>query len=388
MTDQQPIFDYAASAPWAQVIRSYGGVEAVNNAIKDMVANGRSHDECWEAIWDHEVRRFERDPEFRSDVREIYERAGVNLLSVTPWVHKSGASERAGQRRDLARWQARFDAADWLRKATSPEAARSIAADGDVGVVLNTQNVGGAIDGSLGRVDVLYNEGVRLFQLTYNHQNLVGTGCNDPSQGGLSGFGRDVVDRITDLGGVVDVSHCGKQTTLDAIEYADAPVAVTHAACQEVAPHYRGKSDEEIEAIADNDGYMGIVALPWFIAPGRDDPTLEVFLDHLEHAASILGTDRIGIGTDFFPADTQFPDELLTYYKQHIIDLGFDREKVEQRTIADGIGEFETYEDWPVVRQALERRFSPSAVDGILGENFLNYWDRAVNGDRSPSDTA
>jgi len=228
---------------------------------------------------------------------------------------------------------------------------------------------------------VLYNEGVRFFQLTYNRQNALGTGCNDISGGGLSTFGREVVDRITDRGGVVDVSHCGKRTTLDTIAYADAPVAVTHAACQAVAPHYRGKSDEEIEALAEADGYIGIVALPWFIAPGRDEPTLDVFLDHLEHAASILGADRIGIGTDFFPADMGFPEELLTYYKQHIIDLGFDREKVERRTIADGIGAFETYEDWPAIRRALERRFSPSEVDGILGENFLDYWERATNRD-------
>jgi len=378
MAGDRPIFDYAASAPWAQVIRSHGGSEAVNDAIRDMVANGLTRDECWEALWDREVRRFRSDAAYRDEVRAIYEKAGVNLISVTPWVHDATASERAGQRRDLARWQARFDAADWLRKVTSPSTAREVVADGDVGVVLNTQNVGGAIDGRLDDVDVLYNEGVRLFQLTYNYQNAVGTGCNDPSEGGLSTFGRDVVDRIDALGGVVDVSHCGKRTTLDAIEYSDSPVAVTHAACQAVAPHYRGKSDEEIEALADADGYMGIVTLPWFIAPGRDDPTLEVFLDHLEHAASILGPDRVGIGTDFFPADTLFPAELLKYYKRHIIELGFDRENVEQRTIADGVGALETYEDWPVVREALERRFSSAEVAGILGENFLNYWDRST----------
>lgn len=382
MVDRQPIFDYAASAPWAQVIRSYGGERAVNSAIEDMVSNGRTRDECWEAIWDHEVRRFEDDAAFRDEVREIYENAGVTLLSVTPWVHESGVSERAGQRRDLARWQARFDAADWLRKVTSPAEARAVVEDGDVGVVLNTQNVGGAIDGSLDTVDVLYNEGVRLFQLTYNRQNMLGTGCNDSSGGGLSDFGRDVVDRIDGLGGVVDLSHCGKRTTLDAIEYADTPVAVTHSTCQSVAPHYRGKSDEEIEALAAADGYMGIAALPWFIAPDSDGPTLDVLLDHLEHAASILGPDRVGIGTDFFPADTRFPSELLKYYKEYIVRLGFDREQVEQRTtIAGGLGEFGTYEDWPAIREAVERRFSPREADGILGENFLRYWERSTGRD-------
>ena len=379
MTHNGPVFDYAAAAPWEQVIRSYGDVEDVNRAIRAMVDDGLSKDECWEAIWDQEVRTFESDGEFREEVRGIYETAGVDLLSVTPWVHSTNASERAGQRRDLSRWQARVAAADWLHKVTSPAEARRVAAGEGVGIVLNTQNVGGAIDGELDDVDVLYNEGVRIFQLTYNYQNLLGTGCNDPSEGGLSSFGRAVVDRVNELGGIVDVSHCGELTTLDTIEHSRDPVAVTHASCRAVADHYRGKSDEELEALAEADGYMGIVGLPWFIAPGVDDPTLDVLFDHLEHASSVLGADSVGLATDFFPADVRFPSELLSYYKQHIIDLGFDREKVEQRTtIAGGIGKFRTYEDWPAIRDGLRQRFDPDEVDGMLGENFLDFWDRVA----------
>lgn len=379
MSNRRPVFDYAAAAPWKQVSSAYGGERALDRAIETMAADGMEKDGCWEAIWDHEVRQFETDPAFRERVRDIYATAGVDLLSVTPWVHEEATSEYVGQRRDLSRWQARFDAAGWLHRVTSPAEARQVAADDHVGVVLNTQNVGAAIDGRLDGIDVLYNEGVRIFQLTYNHQNLLGTGCNDTSDGGLSEFGRAVVDRINDLGAVVDVSHCGKRTTLDTIEYSTDPVAVTHAACQAVAPHYRGKSDEEIEALANAGGYMGIVTLPWFIAPGVDDPTLDVFLDHLEHACSVLGADRVGIGTDFFPADQRFPEELLEYYKEHIIELGFDRGKVEQRTtIAGGLGEFETYEDWPVIRARLTQRFPEPDAEGMLGENFLEFWDRVL----------
>ena len=377
MADEKPIFDYASSAPWDQVVEAYGGSEELTRAIRAMVADGKTRDECWEAIWDHEVRRFETDAEFRRRVRDIYRTAGVDLVSVTPWTHEAGVSERTGQRRDLARWQARFDAADWLHKVTSPAAARRVAADGDVGIVLNTQNVGAAIDGSLDRIDTLYNEGVRLFQLTYNYQNLLGTGCNDPSEGGLSAFGRSVVDRINELGGIVDVSHCGKRTTLDAIAYSDGPVAVTHATCQGVAHHYRGKSDEELAALAAADGYLGVVCLPWFIAPGVDDPTLDVFLEHLAYASDIVGVDRVGVGTDFYPADVRFPDVLLEYYEDHIIELGFDEETVRGRETAAGLGDFETYRDWDCVREAVEARFG-EAAPGILGENFLSFWERAV----------
>jgi membrane dipeptidase len=377
VTENTPVFDYAAAAPWAQVVCAHGGSAALDRAIEEMVADGMGRDECWEAIWDREVRRFETDGEFRDAVRRIYRRAGVDLLSVTPWVHDQGAGERAGQRRDFARWQARCSAAEWFHKVTGPREAREVARSDGVGVVLNTQNLGGAIDGSVDDVDVLYNEGVRIFQLTYNYQNLLGTGCADPSGGGLSAFGREVVDRVNDLGGIVDLSHCGKQTTLDAIEYSVAPVAVTHATCRAVADHYRGKSDEEIEALAEADGYMGVVCLPWFLAPGADDPTLEAVRDHLGYARSILGPDSVGLGTDFFPADVQFPRDLLEYYKEHIIGLGFDRERVERRTIADGVGDFETYEDWPVLRRMIEEQF-PAAAEGILGGNFLDFWERVA----------
>lgn len=379
MSDHEIIFDYASSAPWEQVIRAYGGPEELNQRIREMAEEGRRKDECWEAIWDHEARRFEKDSAFRESVHGLYRSAGVDVLSITPWSHDRNVSERAGQRRDIARWQSRFDAADWLQKVTTPQEAREVARNDTVGIVLNTQNVDAAIDGRLDRINVLYDEGVRIFQLTYNYQNRAGTGCNDPSRGGLSAFGRDVVDRINELGGIVDLSHCGKRTTLDTIEYSTEPVAVTHAGCNGVADHYRGKSDEEIRALADADGYMGIVALPWFIAPNAEDPTLEVLIEHVQHAASIIGVENVGIATDFFPADTKFPAELLEYYEEYIIGLGFDRQEVEERSnIAGGLGDFETYEDWPAITQAMTDHFPRDEVEGIIGQNFFNFWERSV----------
>ena len=72
MPPSQPVFDYTSSAPWEQVVRAYGSSEELNRAVRELVAEGNTKAEAWEAIWDHEVRRFERDPEFRSAVRRIY----------------------------------------------------------------------------------------------------------------------------------------------------------------------------------------------------------------------------------------------------------------------------------------------------------------------------
>ncbi|MFB6312136.1 MAG: dipeptidase [Salinirussus sp.] len=379
MPTDAPIFDFAASEPWEQAVLAYGNLDATNEAIRDIVADGKTKDEAWEAIWDYEARRFETDPDHREAVRDLYRRAGVDVMSATPWTHDKTLEDRVGQRRALARWQTRFDAADWMRKITTPAEARTVAADDAVGILLNTQNLGGAIGGRVEDVETLYNEGLRVFQLTYNYQNLLASGCGDPSEGGLSALGREAVDSITDLGGIVDLSHCGTQTTLDTIEYAEAPVAVTHAGCRAIRDHYRGKTDEEIRKLADNDGYMGIVGLPWFLAEPGSEPGLDVLCDHIEHAASIIGIENVGIGTDFFPCDTMFPSELVEYYKRHIISLGFDPAQVKQREgLAGGLGAFETWADWPAIIDAIHDRFDDEAARGILGENFVDFWERSI----------
>ncbi len=372
-----PVFDFAASAPWAHLHEAFGGADAVDAEIDRLLDAGETPGTVWERLWDAEVRRFETDPAVRDRVRAVYDAAGVDLFAPTLWSFDPAVPEPVGLRRDLARWQARVDAADWLHDVTSPAHAREIAADGGVGALLNTQNTGAAIDGRLRDVDTLYDVGVRSFQLTYNYQNDLGTGCNDPSRGGLSTFGREVVDRLTDLGAIVDLSHCGERTTLDTIDYADAPVAVTHASCRSVVDHFRGKSDEELDSLAAADGYIGIPLLPYFLDPADDSPDLGLFRDHLDHAVSIVGVDRVGIGSDFFPADVQFPDRLLRFYKDRAVAAGFEREGVENRVMAAGIGEMRTYTDWPVLREALEDNYTDSDVAGLLGENFLDFWARA-----------
>ena len=378
MPPDTPVFDFAASAPWAHLHAAFGGADAVDTEIDGRLDGGESPGAVWERLWDAEVRRFEADPVVRDRVRAVYDGAGVNLIAPTLWSFDPAVPESVGQRRDLARWHARADAADWLHHVSSPGHARAVADAGEVGVLLNTQNAGAAIDGSLREVDTLYDFGVRSFQLTYNYQNDLGTGCNDPARGGLSAFGRDVVDRVTDLGAVVDLSHCGERTTLDALDYADAPVAVTHASCRAVVDHFRGKSNAELEALAAADGYVGIPLLPYFLDPADDSPALGLFQAHLDHAVSIVGVDRVGIGSDFFPADVQFPERLLRFYKDRAIAAGFDRDGVENRVMAAGIGEMRTYTDWPVLRECLEDTYTDAELTGIIGENFLDFWTRAT----------
>lgn len=131
--------------------------------------------------------------------------------------------------------------------------------------------------------------------LTYNRRNLIGTGCTERSDGGLSEFGRDVIKKMNELGILVDVPHSSRQTALDAVKVSERPIAATHTCCRALFEHPRGRTDEEIKAIAAKGGLIGILTIPTFIGERGD---LAVMLDHIDHAAKLVGTDHVSIGTD------------------------------------------------------------------------------------------
>jgi membrane dipeptidase len=356
MTDV--VFDYTAGTPWV-----------LNEAVEAAIADAEDADESVSRAIERETtRQYRTNSTYRSAWRGRYETAGVDVTSVTI----------GGQppRDDLLRWQAWFDADDDLRKVTTPADARAVAEDDAVGVLLNTQNAGHAIDGDLDELETLWNAGLRVFQLTYNTQNELGAGCYERSGSGLSMKGVEAVERLGDLGGVVDLSHCGSETTMDAIEVADDPVAFTHVGCAAVADHPRAKSDDALRALADVDGYVGIVGVPWFLAPDEDDPSLDVFFEHVEHAVDIVGPDRVGIGTDFGNVDAGAPDVYVEEARERAVDAGFPQGYGEG--YGGGFGEMQRYSDWPAIRHGLAERFDDETVTGILGENFRSFWERVV----------
>ncbi|MDX1460959.1 MAG: membrane dipeptidase [Xanthomonadales bacterium] len=172
--------------------------------------------------------------------------------------------------------------------------------EGKLAVLMNFQNAT-MLEGDADNVEALHALGMRCFQLTYNERNLLGDGSTERTDAGLSDFGVEVVGRMNQVGVLVDLSHCGRQTTLDGIAISDRPVAFTHTMCEALRRnHPRAKTDDQIRALADKGGVIGIAALGYFIGrnPGRDT-TIETYLDHVDHAVSIAGTDHVALSTDF-----------------------------------------------------------------------------------------
>lgn len=214
-------------------------------------------------------------------------------------------------------------------------------------------------------VDLYYHAGQRVSQLTYNSRNLIGTGSTDRADGGLSDFGVAIVERMNEVGMVVDVSHCGDKTTLDAITLSKKPVLITHSNVRTLVDgHVRCKSDEAIKAMAQSEGVMGITGIRNFVR-SKDPTTVEHIVDHIEYVANLVGIDHVGIGSDMnlvgfdnLPESAQ--NVLRTPYKS---SYGF-RKKID----TDGYDH--PMRVYDLTQSLFNRGFSEGNIRLILGQNF------------------
>jgi len=149
---------------------------------------------------------------------------------------------------------------------------------------------------NLDRFEMFYNLGVRIILYTYNRRNLIGDGCLESGDAGLSQLGRELVVRMNDGGMLIDLAHSGRRTTLESIELSKKPVAITHAGCSAVVDLPRNKTDEALRKLADKGGVIGIYLMPYLRNSGQ--PMAEDVILHIEHALKICGEDHVGIGTD------------------------------------------------------------------------------------------
>lgn len=236
------------------------------------------------------------------------------------------------------------------------------------------------LETDLSRLTLFHDLGVRIVQLTYNLRNMVGDGCLEPGNAGLSSFGRQVVARMNELGMLVDTSHCGRRTTLDAIAFSTKPVSATHSGCAALADVPRNKTDEQLRALAAKGGVIGIYTMPFLRMSGQ--PVADDFLRHVEHAINVCGEDHVGIGTD----NSITPLDLTPEFRA--AHAGFVRERRRQGIGAPGedenvfnyVPEYNTPRRMERIADSLAARGHNSArIEKVLGLNWLRVfretWD-------------
>lgn len=163
-----------------------------------------------------------------------------------------------------------------------------------------------SVEDELRYVPVFFQLGIRMMHLTYQRRNMLGDGCGEPGNGGISDFGRHAIAEMNRVGVTVDVAHSGWRTSLEAAKSSTKPVVASHTAAAGLHKHIRGKPDDVLKALADSGGYAGICCISPFLG-GKGD--LAAFLDHIEYVVRKVGIDHVAIGTDIAYSSRNSPRE-------------------------------------------------------------------------------
>ena len=276
---------------------------------------------------------------------------------------------------NIAQWKKDLaENADILMQVHSAADIRAAKAAKKVGIILGWQNTY-AIEQNIDHLRLFRDLGVRVIQLTYNTQNLVGSGCWESRDSGLSDYGRDVIDLMNELGILVDLSHVADVTSADAVAHSKKPVAYTHCFPNALMEHPRNKSDEMLKLVADKGGFVGVVAYTPFMPKG-DASTVEDVLDGFEHMINVVGEDQVGIGTDF----TQGQDAAFFQYLRS--DKGFGRsltmsmaKRPDNPKGLDGPSEYVN-----LTEAMMKRGWSEKRIRKVLGENWLAFLEEVWGG--------
>jgi membrane dipeptidase len=255
----------------------------------------------------------------------------------------------------------------------NPAELRSITTSGDVAPLADDPRIGMLLaiegvepwetDDTL--ADDFWELGVRMAGLTWNFRNVFADGVAEPARGGLSTRGARLVERLCERGLILDLSHASEQTFRDVLEVSgEQPVLVSHACCRTLFDSPRNVSDGQMEAIAARGGVLGMLALPFVVDP--DDPSIDRFVDHIDHAVSVMGIEHVVLGGDFFAQLARAQASL---------------------TGAGGASEFRSLEglegpeEYPALVEVLRRRgYEGANLDAILGANLVRFLRQSLPG--------
>ena len=262
-----------------------------------------------------------------------------------------------------------------LRRSVTPDAVERAHADGvgclyftGNGVPLTQQWV--SLEDELRYVRIFFQLGIRMMHVTYNRRNRLGDGCAETANGGLSDFGLAAVAEMNKIGVIVDVSHSGWQTSLDAAQVSTKPMVASHTTCEGLYRHIRSKPDEVMRAIANTDGLVGICCISRFLRRTGD---IQALLDHIDYAVKLIGFDHVAIGTDvaYRSQYTEAESRKLPRRgpkRTRFAALWPDDDFVTNASMTQSLA----WTNWPLFTVGMvQRGYSDESIRKILGGNVL-----------------
>ena len=240
-----------------------------------------------------------------------------------------------------------------------------------LGLIFSFEGVG-MLEGKLERIELFRHLGVRVMQLSYNNTSVFGSGVMvSAGSPGLTQLGHSAVAKMNELGVAIDLSHANPATTRDAMAASTRPVLMTHGGCAAIHPHPRNKTDEQLRALADKGGVIGIYDLPYLTASPRQ-PEVKDYIEHMAHALTVCGEDHVGIGSDqsVQPFDTS-PKGLKEFQeaedKRHAAGVAAPEE--DRPAYVSGLNIPNRCE--VIADNLLKRGYPARVTEKVLGSNFV-----------------
>lgn len=291
--------------------------------------------------------------------------SGVNAVNITLAAHSDGFEEI------LKMMYHNFNLVsavpDLTMQVETVDDIRTAHREGKLGIIFGSQT-GTMVGRDISRWTILHKLGLRVSQVTYNERNELGDGCMEPENRGLTSYGRQAVQEMNRLGIVVDLSHVGERTALDATEYSKKPVIYSHSNAKALTPSRRNLTDEQMKSCAATGGVVGISSFSMMTYKTLGErPTLENYLDHIDYAVGLLGVDHVGIGSDIFESYTKLS---WTSSTKRMYPMPYEYET----KVAEG---FMYVSELPnVIRGLVTRGYSDADMEKILGGNWLRVFSQ------------
>ncbi len=231
------------------------------------------------------------------------------------------------------------------------------------------------LEADLHRLEMFHALGLRICQPTYNRRNLMGDGCLEAADGGLSRLGLEFIAEVNRLHILLDLSHAGRRTIAEGIAAAKAPMAITHTGCRALVDVPRNTDDSSLRALADKGGVVGIYFKPFLRASGQSHA--DDVVRHLEHAVAVCGEDHVGVGTDLVVSAITVDDAFREYYRKFIEQ----RQKAGIAAPGESVDVFNFIPEYNDARRfkkladdLAQRGWTTTRIEKVLGGNFARLF--------------
>ncbi|MEM1366056.1 MAG: membrane dipeptidase [Pseudomonadota bacterium] len=274
---------------------------------------------------------------------------------------------------NFERWNRWFEQyPDLIMKGLWASDVEMAKASGRTAIFFGFQNPS-PIEDDIGLVEIVHTLGARFMQLTYNNQSLLATGCYESEDTGITRMGRQVITEMNRVGLVVDMSHSADRSTIEAADFSERPIAITHANPHDWSPALRNKKNDVIRAVTENGGMLGFSLYPHHLA-GKSGCTLESFCEMIARTAEKFGADKLGLGSDLCQDQ---PDSVVEWMRvgrwSKEMDYG------EGCAAAPGFPPmpswFQDNRDFDNIETGLKTvGFSDDETAGIMGRNWHRFY--------------